>query len=150
MIYLFKFEGDNDESEYFAKINCNDIIWADTVETDGLKIKSKYCFRLEMKDKIHIFGHDLATIVNNWLRGVKTGKRCELEKVRAHKEDIKKNVDKIVWYYRKKKSDEILSYIEQEFRDSLKEDHTDTTSKIAPVLKTIQKSQDNMTDVTWG
>lgn len=147
VIYLFKFDNENDKSEYFEKINCNDVVWADTVQTDGLKIKSRYCFRLELQNKIHIFCHDLATVTNNWLRGVKTGKRCEMEKARAHKDDIRKNVDMIIWLYKKKKSDQVMEYIEEEFKGSLIEDKIDETSKDVPFLKTAQRCQDNMVDV---
>lgn len=146
-LYLFNFESDKDESEFFAKINCVDITWADTVQTDGLKIKSKYCFRLELPNKVHLFSHDLATVVNNWLRGVKTGKKCELEKMRAQREDIKKNVDHLIWYYRKKMTDEIMRYIQTEFQDSLKEDQINENSKVTPFLKTTLKCHDNMVDV---
>lgn len=147
VMYLFKYESENDESEYFAKIDCNDIVWADTVETDGLKIKSRYCFRVELKDKVHVFCHDVATVVNNWLRAVKTGKRCQMEGKRSQKEEITKNIDRLVWLYKRKNTDEILKYVKTEFEDSLRECSTDETAKIAPFIKAIKRCQDNMTYV---
>lgn len=142
-LYLFAYNGEKDVSEYKIKINCNDIVWADIVETDGLKMKTRFSFRLELENKVHIFLENSAINVNNWLRAVKTGKRCEQEKIRAKKEELKINVDMIIWHYRKKHNQEIINFCESEFKNNFIFDVSDPEARFTNFEKAALASHKN-------
>jgi hypothetical protein len=95
-VYLYRCESDGDKSDYFAKINCTEVVWADAVETDRIDLKSNFAFRFELRDKIHVFRTDYAIVTNDWLRAVRCGRRCEEERLRTEVKEIKKNIDSVV------------------------------------------------------
>lgn len=146
-IYFFSYDGHKDETEYVDKINCNDIVWADIVETDGLKMKTRFSFRLELQDKVHIFLENSAISVNNWLRAVKTAKRCEQERLRASNEDIQENVDLVIWHYRRKEENIINEYCKAAFQGSFQFDKTDDSKRFDNFLKAAISSQEKFKNV---
>lgn len=139
-IYFFNYDGEKDSSEFVMKINCNDIIWADLVETDGLKMKTRFSFRLELQDKVHIFLENSAINVNNWLQAVKTGKRCEHERLRAHTEELQENIDMVLWHYRRKEDKAIMDYCKAAFSQTFQYDTSDSHKRFENFMKAANAS----------
>lgn len=74
-MYFFEYSNENDASEFVEQINCKDILLAEVFTPDGNQIKTKYAFRIEVKDKVHIFCIDYAIQANNWVRAIKRAKK---------------------------------------------------------------------------
>ena len=147
-IYLFRYDGENDHSDYFAKINCTEIVWADAVETDGIELKNRFCFRFEVKDKIHLFCTDFATVVNDWLRAEAAGKRCEAEKDRWDNNEIEKNIDPLITAYKQKKSKRLVKYYMEECSKFFTRFDEDMSKDIFQnFLISCEKSQENLKTV---
>jgi hypothetical protein len=147
-IYLYKCESDDDRSDYFAKINCTDVIWADAVETDGIDLKSNFAFRFELEDKTHVFSTDYAVIANDWLRAVRCGRKCEEERLRTEAKEIKKNVDFVVTSFKQKKSEQVVNYCMSEFVNSYSSvEPSEDSDPVNDFIKAIRKSQENLKDV---
>ena len=149
-MYMFK---ENDEtSEYFAKIDCKDMIWTDAVSSDGLEIKNRFCFRIETTSKINVFCSDFAFIVNDWMRAVKCSIRCEQEKHRAGGKDIVKNIDFLVSAYKQKQTGAVLNYCIEEFglsysKAQMRKKSGGELEKHLLFIKSCKDSQDNMIHV---
>ena len=146
-LYFFSYSGEKDNTEFVKKINCNDVIWADIVETVGLKMKTRFAFRLELKDKVHIFLENSAINVNNWLRAVKTAKRCEQERNRTSSEELHENVDFLYWYYRRKQNNEIMQYCQEQFNKYFIYDTSNPDSRFDEFIKAANSSHDNFKNV---
>lgn len=146
-LYFFNYENKNDQSEYVMKINCNDIIWTDLVETDGLKMRTRFAFRIELKDKVHVFLEDSAINVNNWLRAFRTGKRCEMERLRAQTEELQINIDKILWHYRRKEDKSIKEFCKINFENTFQFDKSNPETRFDNFKKAANSSHKNFKDV---
>lgn len=147
-IYLFRYDGENDHSDYFAKINCTEIVWADAVETDGIEVKNNFSFRFELKDKIHVFSTDFGMVTNDWLRAVRCGQKCEEERLRTDQKELKKNVDSVVTAFKQGNSDQILSYCMGEFANSYSTvEQSEDSNPVTDFIKSLKCSQNNLRDV---
>lgn len=146
-LYFFNYDGEKDHSEFVKKINCNDIVWVDIVETDGLKMKTRFAFRIELQDKVHIFLEDSAINVNNWLRAIRTGKRCEQERLRSKKEELQINIDMILWHYRRKEEKAIKAFCKSQFEGTFKFDNSDPEKRFDNFLKAATASHENLKEV---
>ena len=146
-IYFFKYKYEKDASEFVMKINCNDIVWIDLVETDGLKMRSRFAFRIELKDKVHIFLEDSAINMNNWLRAVKTAKRCEQERLRAQSEELHINIDRVLWHYRRKEDEAIKNFCKSQFEKTFTYDKSNPETRFENFVKAATASHKNFKDV---
>lgn len=146
-IYFFKYKDEKDASEFVMKINCNDIVWIDLVETDGLKMRTRFGFRIELKDKVHIFLEDSAINVNNWLRAAKTAKRCEQERLRAQAEELQMNIDTVLWHYRRKEDSSIKIFCKSQFEKTFVFDKSNPETRFDNFIKAATASHKNFKDV---
>lgn len=147
-VYLYRCEDAEDHSDYFAKINCTDVVWADAVETDGIDLKSHFAFRFELHDKIHVFCTDFASVANDWLRALKCGRKCEEERMRTETKELHKNVDAVITAFKQKKTDQVIGYCMGEFANSYGSiEPTEESSPITDFIKAVQYSQKNFKDV---
>ena len=147
-MYLYRYEDAKDSTDYFAKINCTDIVWADAVETAGIDLKSNFAFRFELADKIHVFSTDFAMQVNDWLRAIRCGKKCEQERMRTDAKELRKNVDAVVTAFKQKKTDQVIAYCVEEFANSYSSvEAAHDSNPVKDFIKAIQVSQSNLKDV---
>ena len=96
-------------------VTLREILRVDMMVPDGVQIKSKYCFKIEMKDRIHLFGIQTAKEINTWMRIIKRSRRTYDEVMRTEDKKVRKNIDKLVWLFRYKKGDEINAFLKEEF-----------------------------------
>ena len=147
-MYFFKCENDNDNSEFIQKVSCKDIQLVEATSETALNTKTKgnYCFRIELKDKIHFFGLEYATECNNWIRSLKKGKRNIEEVMRTEEKKLRKNIDYWVWLFRQKRGQEVVKLCIDEFKmfsDSILMEKT----KVDSFISTITNAQLNYWDV---
>ena len=114
-IYFFRYDSDIDNSVFVDKIETKDVTLVEPFEPDGVQIKTRYAFRLEAKDKVHIFAVDYAIVANSWCNGVKESKRTAEEVLRTELHQLRKNVDILTKYFRNKRGLEVLNYVNSEF-----------------------------------
>ena len=144
-MYIFKYDDENDKTEYIDKIVCKDILVIEPVKTDA-NIKSRYCYRIELQDKVHIFCHNFALEVNDWRRALRASKKHQEETIRTEAGQIKKNVDGLVWSFRMKRVGDIQAYIKNEFEKSVEAGNL-KTEDVDHQIKIMKQSQDNMFDI---
>lgn len=88
----------------------------DPVKSDGIKIKSNYCFKIDLVDKTrHFFGMEFSKDANNWTKILRRSKKTYAEIIRTEDTKLRKNVDKLVWYFRNQQADEVIKYCKSEF-----------------------------------
>lgn len=69
-----------------------------------------------MKDgKRHIFGLDFSTDANNWMKILKRSKQTFFEISRTEDVKLRKNTDKLIWYYRNQQAEEVIKFCKSEF-----------------------------------
>lgn len=83
VIYFFQYSSEQDATEYVDRIFCKDVENVEIFKPDGIQIKTKYAFRIEIKDKAHLFCIDHAIQVNNWVKSVKRAKKSQEEVFRT-------------------------------------------------------------------
>lgn len=119
------------------------------MEPDGVQIKAKYCFKIEMKDRIHLFGIQNAKDINTWMRIIKRSRRTYDEVMRTEDKKVRKNIDKLVWLFRYKKGDEINAFLKEEFDIICMAIRVDRT-KPESFVKFVRLGQLNCFDVGAG
>lgn len=88
----------------------------DPVKSDGVKIKSRYCFKVDLVGGMrHFFGMEFSKDANSWLKILKRSKKTYGEISRTDDHKLRKNIDKIVWYFRNQQADEVIKYCKSEF-----------------------------------
>lgn len=147
VLYFFKFSNDTDESEYVDKIHCKDIIAVEAFKPDGVQIKTRYAFRIELKEKVHIFCQEYAIQVNNWVRAIRRAKRSEEELVRTLSHVMTKNVDGLVHSFRQKRGRDVIAYCTTEFDESADAWVTNYKLPFDQFIKVAQASQANFFEV---
>lgn len=147
VLYFFKYTSETDVSEFVEKIHCSDIINVEVFKPDGVQIKTRYAFRIELKDKIHIFCQDYALQVNNWVRAIKRAKKSGEELNRTANHQIVKNIDGLVYSFRMKRGHEVIRYCNDEFDQLTESVRFAETVSFDTFIKAGQASQLNLFDV---
>lgn len=145
-LYFFKYENETDASEFITRIPCKDIMLVEPFAPDGVQIKTRYAFRFELKDKTHIFCHDYAILVNNFIRALRKGKKDQEEALRSEEQVIKKNIDQLVFQFRLKRGHEVMTFINNESSG-----HLDATKEVSlkpeDMVKHFAASQQNYFEI---
>ncbi len=141
-IYFFKYDDEQDKSEFIEKVQCKDVKVIEPVDTSEGNIKSRYCYRFELQDKVHIMCHDHAIEVNNWIRCIRSAKKTQEEVLRTEKNELRKNVNSLVWSYRQKRGGDVQAWIKSEF-ESIKPKNEETDSAI----QHLQQLHENYVDI---
>lgn len=145
-MYFFHYDSDIDNSVTFDKIETKDVSLIEPFEPDGVQIKTKYAFRIETKDKVHIFAVDYATIANKWCNGVKESKKTSEEVMRTEHHQLKKNVDILTRFFRNKRGIEVLNYVNSEFERHSQLCRSEPLS-VDGLIKGLASAQENYTFV---
>lgn len=147
-IYFFSYDSDIDNSVFIDKLETKDVCLVEPFEPDGVQIKNKYAFRLEAKDKVHIFAVDYATVANSWCAGVKESKKIAEEVLRTEQRQLLKNVDILTKHFRNKRGIEVLNYVNSQF-----EKHSQLCRMEPPNVEMLHKgllqAQDDYAAVTY-
>ncbi len=120
----------------------------EAIKSDKTQTKSNYCLRIELKDKTHLLGMDHALAVNNWCRIIRRGKKTFDEVMRTDDKKLRKNIDKLIWYFRNKKANEVIKYCIEEFEIFSMCIRIDKT-KPEMFIKTMTNAQLNSFDVIY-
>lgn len=114
-IYIFKYETDRDTSEFAEKINVGEILSIQPIETKKADVAAKYCVRIDLKDRFHMFGMELASECNSWMRALRRAKKTHEETLRSQDQKLRKNVDLLIHQYKFGSVNDILGYCYEEF-----------------------------------
>lgn len=99
-LYMFKFENDQDESEYFKKFNGKNFLMVEPAQDSSFK--GKYHFVLETKEKVYFVGCETCKETNKWVSALKKAKLTCEENSRAKGSAGLRNIDTLVGLYKKK------------------------------------------------
>lgn len=157
-LYFFKYDSENDESEFVDKILTKDMKLIQPIE-DPMNISQQlfqgYSFRAETQNKTHIFKVEYATMTNNWIKAMKFSKRYAEEASRTTAQELRKNVDILYWAYRNKRHEIVNQYAIKQYAASIgcTVEEVKQNKKIDPdmdtqqFLKRIKNSQSTMFEV---
>lgn len=102
-LYMFKYENDQDESEYFKKFNAKNFLMVEPANDSSFK--GKYHFILETKEKVYFVGNETCKETNRWVAALKKAKLTAEENSRAKGSAGLRNIDNLVSLYKKKVCD---------------------------------------------
>lgn len=99
-LYMFKYENEEDESEFFKKYNGKQILMAEPASDSSFK--GKYNFVLELKEKVYFVGCEFCKEVNRWIAALRKAKQNAEENSRAKGNGPLRNIDRLIGIYKRK------------------------------------------------
>lgn len=148
-LYLFRYDNATDKSEFFLKIPCTEISLVEAVATKSLEYKERYCFRVVVQEKVHIFLVETAIDCNSWMKSLRAGKQIQEEINKTSAKTLNKNIEYLFYYYRKNRTEEIHVSIDKEFYLVPLEAILDENQTIDSFIKAARQSQENYRQVLF-
>ena len=111
--YYFDYQKQGDDKSFKSKILGNQILMVEPISDP--KLKGKYNFTLEIKEKIYVFGTEFALETNEWVKALKTAKKTYEDMSRTKNEGLFRNIDLLISLYKNKKTQELEKNINYDF-----------------------------------
>ena len=145
---LYIYNLDSGIPDDYELIDCKDISKVSLVSNKSIiaTSKSKFCIKLELKDKVHFFATDYGSVAHNWLRILKKSKSEQEEALRSEKLQIVKNIDWVVWLFESNQGLEVMKYSTSEFERTSKDAHNES-SPPAAWIAAMRASQQNYFEI---
>lgn len=99
-LYLFKYDGPKDTSDFIAKISGRQMHMIEF--TNETSMKGNFNLAIEMKDQVNFFGFKYAFIGDQILRASKRAKKTEEEISRTKSDRLFRNIDHFIETFRQK------------------------------------------------
>lgn len=99
-LYLFKYDGPGDTSDFIAKVSGRQMHMIEFSNDNSLK--GDFNIAIEMKDQMYFFGFPYATVADKILKACKRAKKTEEEISRTKSDKLYRNIDHFIDVYRQK------------------------------------------------